>query len=89
MSGVSFSVDSVVRITVRGELSGKQDTSYGLRKRCDDPLLHRLNEFLHEQGIIPVLVNSRNGCGIHIGYYEAIDAARIQAWLIEQGITQL
>ena len=91
MSGVFFSVVSVVRIVVRGEMytqAHKLGLISSLRRR-DDGLLHRLNEFLHEQEIIPVMVHSRNGCGIHIGYYEAIDAARIQAWLAEQGVAQL
>lgn len=86
MSGAAYSVDAVVRIIVRGELVGDQDQVSGLCRRRDDGLLHDLNEFLHAQEIIPVTVNSRNGCGMFVGYFEAVDAARIQAWLDVRGV---
>ncbi len=51
----------------------------------DGGFVHRLLQFIIDNKIFPAIRAGFSGGGMYCGYFEAEDAAKIEAWLREQG----
>lgn len=83
MSAATYGIsEHVVRIFVEGE-DAVENRAKGYVPSWTG-LLRRLQDWLDAEKILPVFMSSSGG-GMHCGYYSVGDAARIEAWLKDNG----
>ena len=88
MPKVTFTSQSVVCIHIKGEKdsSPRRAGEPNLpRCRMDGGLVHRFLDFQKEERVFALSMGGRSVVGEYLGFFTAEDAAKIEAWLIEQG----
>lgn len=84
MPKVTFTSQAVVCIHITGE---KVDHPHFLCCPKDGGLVARFLDFMLKEKIFPVYgMPRRSGAGQFFGFFADEDVARIEAWLVEQGV---
>jgi hypothetical protein len=83
---VTFSLQPVVRVAILGE---EHYDSRHMSYRADGELVARFLKWSARECIYTACRGGTTGSGSHIADYTAEDAARIAAWLREQGVDEV
>jgi hypothetical protein len=89
VANVTFSAQPLVRVTILGEEDKSPEAKLSRLPVCrnDDGVIDRFFAFERVNNIFPIRIGA-SGCGAYIGYYDTLDAAKIEAWLLEQRVSR-
>ena len=84
MPKVTFRAVPVVCVIIKGEKVEGVESNLPLGRE-DGGLVKRFLAFQGEEKIYPALHGGSSGAGQYVGFFTAENAAKIEAWLLEQG----